>query len=222
VFEEKRSKGDEDDDVFHFIGYVPVGGNLYELDGLQRGPILLGECTMENWLEKVRPVIQARIAKYTSKEIRFALMAVVRNRMDVYKDRLVAIAKRQARLGIRLADDDAATAMDTSDDDPVPIPTNVEEIKMELGSLEIEEKQINFAMDAEKDKVNKWKVENVRRKHNYVPFIFNLFKSLAEKGKLPELVESGARATAERVAKVKADREKKAAAKKAETAKKGR
>lgn len=33
IEEDPRSKG-EDDDVFHFIGYVPYEGQLYELDGL--------------------------------------------------------------------------------------------------------------------------------------------------------------------------------------------
>jgi len=54
MIDEETKAAKEDDDVFHFISFVPFKGQLYELDGLQAGPISFGECTPENWLAKAR------------------------------------------------------------------------------------------------------------------------------------------------------------------------
>lgn len=54
---EEDKQATEEDDAFHFISYVPFKGQLYELDGLQKGPISHGECTEENWLALARTSI---------------------------------------------------------------------------------------------------------------------------------------------------------------------
>lgn len=67
----------EDDDVYHFIAYTPINGNLYELDGLQPCPISHGACLDEEFCEKVIPVLQRRIGRYPATEIRFNLLAMI-------------------------------------------------------------------------------------------------------------------------------------------------
>lgn len=69
------------EDAFHFIAYTPVNGTLYELDGLQQGPISFGPCSDQDWLALARTQIQKRIEKYAEKEIRFNLLAIVGDKL---------------------------------------------------------------------------------------------------------------------------------------------
>ncbi|KAM5475443.1 putative ubiquitinyl hydrolase 1 [Microsporum audouinii] len=70
---------EEDSELYHFIAYLPFNGKLYELDGLQPHPITHGLCSSEEFPEKVIEVLQRRIGRYPEGEIRFNLMAVVRD-----------------------------------------------------------------------------------------------------------------------------------------------
>lgn len=154
--EEKPSK-QKSEDLFHFIGYVPIHGQVYELDGLKNGPIRLGDCTKVNWLDVVTPVIQERMNKYQSSgsEIRFNLMAIV-------EDKIIATQRRI---------DELSQLMDTDQ------------------SLIAEEKaRLEDIIYLEKEKRSRYSKENERRKHNFIPFIYNLLSIMAEKQALmPEI-----------------------------------
>jgi ubiquitin carboxyl-terminal hydrolase L5 len=55
----------KEEDAFHFIGYVPINGRLYELDGLKEAPIDLGPIPDgSDWTDLVRPVLEKRMMKY--------------------------------------------------------------------------------------------------------------------------------------------------------------
>jgi len=77
--DETQRTATDDDDVYHFIAYTPINGILYELDGLQPAPISHGASTFEEFPEKVIPVLQRRIERYPANEIRFNLLAMVRD-----------------------------------------------------------------------------------------------------------------------------------------------
>lgn len=52
---------------------------MYELDGLQAAPLSHGACTDEEFPQKVIPVLQRRIGRYPITEIRFNLLAMIRD-----------------------------------------------------------------------------------------------------------------------------------------------
>ncbi|KAM5356407.1 hypothetical protein ACJ41O_003053 [Fusarium nematophilum] len=77
--DETQKQGGEAEDAFHFIAYTPVNGTLYELDGLQPAPISHGACGVDDFAARVVEVLQRRIARYDTAEIRFNLLAMCRD-----------------------------------------------------------------------------------------------------------------------------------------------
>ncbi|XP_018574403.1 ubiquitin carboxyl-terminal hydrolase calypso [Anoplophora glabripennis] len=69
-------------EAFHFVSFVPIGGRLFELDGLKPYPIDHGPCNDMEWTDKFRSVITDRLGITADEynEIRFNLMAVVPDR----------------------------------------------------------------------------------------------------------------------------------------------
>ncbi|KAK3259030.1 Ubiquitin carboxyl-terminal hydrolase 2, variant 2 [Cymbomonas tetramitiformis] len=188
--QEERPATKDDDEVYHFISYIPFEGVLYELDGLKPGPINLGACTQDNWLEVVQPAIQKRIERYSQSEIRFNLMAIIKNRKDVFTEQLVAKEQQQAAIRHKLGEEQGgAMEVDTAPEVQQNLPTDPVELKQRLAQVNSEMLRLNSSISMEEEKFANWKEENIRRKHNYIPFIFNFLKLLAEKKQLKPLIE---------------------------------
>jgi len=135
----------KDDDLYHFVTYIPFEGRLYEMDGLQDGPIDLGEIKPgQDWLEVARPVIAERMQ---TGEIRFNLMAVCADKKQLYENQLKTL-------------ESAAIKDDIS----------INSVREMIGEEVRKRKQ--------------WQVENIRRRHNYLPLIVKLLEMLAEKDML--------------------------------------
>ena len=75
------------------------------------------------------------------------------------------------------------------------LPTDPSALAAMLVEVDSEIANVNHQMGMETEKRTNWKQENIRRKHNYIPFLFNFLKILAEKNKLKPLIEK-ARAAA--------------------------
>jgi len=152
VFELDQKMADKDDDVFHFVTFVPIKGRIYELDGLKEGPVDHGKVPEgTDWLDKVIPVLMERMAKYQAGEIQFNLMAVIQDKITTFRKQLEVAQGAGAD------------------------PATIADIRMRIAG--------------EEENRKRWKQENVRRRHNYLPFIVELLKFLAAENQLTSVYE---------------------------------
>uniref|UniRef100_A0A7R9WVH2 Ubiquitin carboxyl-terminal hydrolase n=1 Tax=Craspedostauros australis TaxID=1486917 RepID=A0A7R9WVH2_9STRA len=144
-------RNEDSKEVYHFVAYVPHDGKVYELDGLQSGPIVTGEIpapsdgatpTGGEWIEVARQALQTRMQNTDA--IQFNCMAVL-------QDKRILLRSKEA---------------ESNDKDAV------------MAQLEEEEA-----------KRAQWKLENQRRKHNYVPLCVSLLKELARNDQLEGLID---------------------------------
>jgi len=176
-------------DVYDFLFSIRFF-RVFELDGLKSGPINLGEIDGgENgdWLSVARPAIQARIEKYATSEIRFNLMGLVKNKKEVLTEQSTLLEARLAAIQVALADGGEAADMELEGD--WALAQGIEALQAQLAETEASLETCKNKLSAEDEKIAGWKMENIRRKHNYIPFVVNLLRILAERNQLKPMIE---------------------------------
>ena len=152
---------------------------------MQKGPILIEENVKnDEWIKKVKPSIQNRISLYAKSEIKFNLLALVPDRLEKAKKLDEDFNKRKKYIE-GLINGSIKPSNDNKD---------MEEYnKMDKKQLENSLKEFenliknNLVTIADEEfRVKKYKEENERRQFNYIPFIYELLKIMAEKGELEE------------------------------------
>ena len=173
------------DDVFHFVAYLHFKDSIYEIDGLQKGPILIEKGVKnEEWIKKVKPSIQNRISLYSQSEIKFNLLALVPDRLEKAKKLDEDLNKRKKYVE-GLINGSVKPSNDDKDLEEYN-KMNKEQLQNSLKNFDSYIKENLQTIKDEEDRVKKYKAENERRQFNYIPFIYELLKTMAEKGQLDE------------------------------------
>lgn len=89
--------GSEDDElpVYHYVAFVPIKGELWRLDGMDKNPVNLGEIKTSNWLLNTIENIQTQMQQQQGLE--YSLLALVKDPVTIKREEL-ALNIRMLRL----------------------------------------------------------------------------------------------------------------------------
>lgn len=192
-------------DVFHYVSFVVVNNHLYELDGLKPYPIDHGQVNNSlNWSEIFFKIINERIHGFSNSDIRYNLMAVVPDKMSLFKENIIQLEKNQSKLqnfiNENLNNESFYQIIPDNDllsDFEVKKVLNKENSSIDLNDIKdvltkIVEKLGIFQnkLKEEEEKRKKYKIDALRRKHKYDDFIVTFIYCLIENGQLNKIIES--------------------------------
>ncbi|CAG8480253.1 3454_t:CDS:2 [Scutellospora calospora] len=76
-------------EAYHYIAYVPVDGEAWQLDGLYPHPVSLGKYSDEKtWYDATRGEINERINGFFIEEIEYVLLAITKDELGIHQDRI--------------------------------------------------------------------------------------------------------------------------------------
>nr|OQO31723.1 hypothetical protein B0A51_01071 [Rachicladosporium sp. CCFEE 5018] len=94
---------EDEEESFHFCAYLPIGSNIWKLDGMDKFPQHMGPLPLlasgQDWLSVVQPVLQARFGG----DVHVNLMAVVADPMVRAKQEIVTSARALREVETALA-----------------------------------------------------------------------------------------------------------------------
>lgn len=201
AFEIESGKQDKED-AFHFVTFIWHGGKVYELDGLQAGPIVIAECPEDDWLDHAQLNLKARIETYQasgSSELRFNLMAVVKSKLSAYESDQQTAAFTRLRATVKLLSlGEDIELLDDLDDDEAPahvpviddMPDDLAELKQYVADQTTKITALEAEVAEEKAKRAAWKKENVLRRTDLTPLVLAVMKNLATKNQLVPLFDT--------------------------------
>jgi len=116
-------------------------------------------------------------------------MAIIKNRKTLYNEEIGSLNKEKHEIDVQIENFGKTDAMDVETQKP----STLEELQTKQIEIAQKIEELTHNISAEEDKVKNWKIENIRRKHNYIPFFVNLLKILAEKGELVPLIQKASK-----------------------------
>ncbi|OLY81962.1 Ubiquitin carboxyl-terminal hydrolase isozyme L5 [Smittium mucronatum] len=183
------SKNDQNEDLFHFVAYIPSNGGTYKLDGLSQGPVRVHDPKNSGksrlgWINDAIYDIKKKISSIgDGSDIRFNLMAITKDCRIRYSSRLEQIELDLKNLQVQLEQLSINNENDSSRNLADSIHDNISKL--------IEEKLvIESKIDNQNRKLQNYSIENARRKHNFVPMIILLIEELARKNLLQQAIDN--------------------------------
>ena len=141
------------------------------LDGLKAGPIKLGiVADDESWWNIAKPAVEARMQRYSQEENSFTLLSVCEQRSSILERNIDECQGQLEELSFGSGAE-------------IQEGTTAATLRSKLDGLQSE-------LEDEQCRLRKQKEENIRRRHNFCPFIIALLRALAtNQGVLEGLIE---------------------------------
>ena len=139
----------------------------------------------DDWWTVAKPAIEARMSRYSATETHFALLSIGEKRLPLLESELASITERLSaiELAVNTGEGKSTTLSDgfviAEDEDGL-------EVQRETTLFAIENLRTELADEALK--LKRQAAENVRRRHNYVPFAITIMRHLAAQGKLMPMI----------------------------------